>query len=172
MITCPHCGQLLPDGTAFCSNCGIAMPQISPQPQQDSCNPYMQQPYGQPMQNSYGQQPQMPANPYVSGQSAPANGKAVASLILGIVSILCLCLLFAGNALYMSAAIVPGIIGLVLGIFARKDAKRVGAASPAATAGITCSIIGMGIALLMIIFIIVVAIGLVATDSTDILDNL
>jgi cbb3-type cytochrome oxidase subunit 1 len=62
-------------------------------------------------------------------QSAPSNGKAIASLVLGIVSIV-FCVYGIG--------IVTGIIGLVLGISAKKENP-----SGMATAGIVLSIIGI-----------------------------
>lgn len=161
MLICSNCGQSLPDGTAFCSNCGNTIPQYPPP------TPYPQQNAGQMPFQPQGIYP----NPQYPSQPVPSNGKATASLVLGILSLLFLCLLFAGNALYMCAAFLPGIIGLILGVLARKEAKRLGRTSSAATAGIVCSIIGIAIALLMLLFIIIVAIILVATDSMDVLDN-
>ena len=40
MITCSHCGQIAADGSAFCPNCGAALPA-----------PYFQQPQ-QPVQQA------------------------------------------------------------------------------------------------------------------------
>jgi hypothetical protein len=64
---------------------------------------------------------------------APNNGKAVASLVLGIVSIV-FCWI------YGIVGIIPGIIGLVLGISAKKETP-----SGMATAGLVLSIIGVAI---------------------------
>lgn len=105
-------------------------------------------------------------------QPVPSGKKGVASLVLGIVALLSLCLLFAGNALYMCIGILPGIIGICLGVSARKDAKRTGTSSEAAMAGLVCSIVAVSIATLMLLIIVVLAVILVATDSTDILDDL
>lgn len=63
------------------------------------------------------------------------NGKAIASLVLGILSLVCI--FFGYGALL---GIVFGIIGLVLGISANKEAK-----SGMGTAGIVMSAIGLGL---------------------------
>ena len=66
-----------------------------------------------------------------------SNGKAVASLVLGILSILCT---FGGSwFLYGSiAGIVLGIIGIVLAVSAKKENP-----SGMATAGMVLSIVGV-----------------------------
>lgn len=127
----------------------------------------VQTPYGQP---AYGQQP-MPYGQGYPSQQPPAGGKAITSLVMGILSILCLCLIFAGNALYMGLSIVPGIVGIVLGTLARGEAKRLGTKNPTATAGLACSVIGLVLGALMILLIVVVAIILLATDSMYLLDE-
>lgn len=65
----------------------------------------------------------------------PSNGKAIASLVLGILA--AVCVFFGYGALL---GIVLGIIGLVLGISAKKEAP-----SGMATAGIVLSIISIAI---------------------------
>jgi hypothetical protein len=62
-----------------------------------------------------------------------SNGKAIASLILGIISVVCI--FFGYGALL---GIILAVIGLVLGISAKKTAP-----SGMATAGIVLSIIGL-----------------------------
>lgn len=76
---------------------------------------------------------QYPQTPQASPN--PSNGKAVASLVLGIIS-----LIFIFLGIYAILGIVLGIIGLILGISAKKEAP-----SGMATAGIVISIIGLGI---------------------------
>ena len=63
------------------------------------------------------------------------NSKAVASLVLGILSLVCI---FFGY--FTLVGIVMGIVGLVLGIAANKEAK-----SGMGTAGIVLSAIGLGL---------------------------
>lgn len=65
--------------------------------------------------------------------STPANGKAVAALVLGICSIV-FCWV------YGIIGIIPGIIGLILGIAAKKETP-----SSMATAGLVLSIIGVAL---------------------------
>lgn len=66
--------------------------------------------------------------------ATPNNGKAIASLVLGIVSIV---FFWA----YGIIALVSGIIGLILAISARKEAP----ANNMAKAGLILSIIGLGL---------------------------
>ena len=65
--------------------------------------------------------------------STPNNNKAVASLVLGIVSVVCI---FLGYGSLLGIAL--GIVGLVLGINAKKEAP-----SSMATAGIVLSIVAI-----------------------------
>lgn len=64
-----------------------------------------------------------------------SNGKAIASLVLGIVA--CVCVFFGYGAIL---GIVLGVIGLVLGINAKKENP-----SGMATAGIVLSVIAVAI---------------------------
>ena len=66
------------------------------------------------------------------------NGKAIASLVLGILSIV---LAF----LYWWVGLIGGIVGIVLGVQARKENP-----SSLATAGFVCSIIGVVLCCLML----------------------
>lgn len=74
-----------------------------------------------------------------------SNGKAIASLVLGILA--CVCVFFGYGALL---GIVLGIVGLILGISAKKENP-----SGMATAGIVLSIIS--IAFCAIVFVACVA---------------
>lgn len=64
-----------------------------------------------------------------------SNGKAIASLVLGIISLV---LIFTGYGTIVG--IIAGIVGLILGINARKENP-----SGMATAGIVLSIIGLAV---------------------------
>ncbi len=67
------------------------------------------------------------------------NGKAIASLVLGILS--CVCVFFGIAIIFGEIiGIVLGVIGLVLGISARKECP-----SGMATAGIVLSIISLAV---------------------------
>lgn len=116
--------------------------------------PYGQQPqppYGQQPQPPYGQQPQPPFDPNQpygqqpnSGQQPQNKGLAIASMVLGIVSLVSCCL----NDFFMLAR---AVVGLILGIIYRSKYGKSGMA----TAGIVCSAIALGLAVLLIIFGIV-----------------
>jgi hypothetical protein len=68
-------------------------------------------------------------------QSTPSNGKAVAALVLGILSIV-----FCWIMWIDLIGIILGIIGLVLGIMAKKEMP-----SGMATAGIVLGIVGISL---------------------------
>lgn len=64
------------------------------------------------------------------------NGKAIASLVLGIAALVLA--VFAGMAFYGWIGTICGIVGLILGVMAKKESP-----SGMATAGIVLSIIGL-----------------------------
>lgn len=78
---------------------------------------------------------------------------AIVSLILGIASIIMCCIPYLGIAL--------GIGGIICSVMSSKKQK-----SGLATAGMVCSIIGIVIAVLMIIFNAVI-LGILATSGYD-----
>lgn len=209
MITCETCGELLPDGTQFCSRCGahvgnpaptepIEVPMDTPYPETPPApdtNPYMQsndtaysqqqtyqqQTYQQPVYQQPAPPPQPPyQDPYAqsAGQQQQAygqygqqsyypqlqpnktDGKAVVSLILGILSISTSCSYGFG--------LIFGIPGLLLAMLSRKSTQQQPYGTPnsgnsagLATAGMICSIIGTVLsAIMLIILIILFALGM------------
>lgn len=104
---CKNCGAQNADGIRFCANCGADLSQQV--------------------------QPQF-VNPTPAPVADPGKGLAIASLVLGIISLLCL-------------PIVTGILGIALG----GAAKSKGSKSPMATAGIVCGIIGLAAWVVMLI---------------------
>ena len=102
---CKNCGNTMADGTTFCPNCGA--------------NQAVQAPV-QPQQPVYGYAP----GPQPVAQ--PAKGLAVASLVMGIISIFLL-------------PLVTGVLGIIFGGVAKSKGNRSGAA----TGGIVCGIIGL-----------------------------
>ena len=119
---------------------------------------YAQQNYGYDQsQQGYGtyQQPQQQA--YGSfyqtqyGYNQPASsgkGMAIASMVLGIISIPAICFWIVG--------LPCAIVGLILGILYNKKNEH----SPMATAGIVCSIITIALLVLVLILCIVGAVSL------------
>ena len=102
-------------------------------------------PYQAPQQtNSYGNAnnpyPQQPV--YTVPQPKPANGMAIASLVLGILSIVCCCAGFFG--------ILPGVIGLILAIICFSKGNKGGMA----VAGLVLNIIGVALAVVALIMLI------------------
>jgi len=141
MKICNNCGSQMPDEAVSCTVCGapLAASQIPQQPdyqqqayQQQAYQQqaYQQQPYQQQayQQQAY-QQPYQQAYQQPYGAAVPGNGKATASLVLGILS-----LILCGLPL--------GIIGIVLGVQARNAMPEGTPGRGKATAGLVCSIIG------------------------------
>lgn len=105
-MICPKCGTNNAEGVAFCANCGTAMENTPVQPA-----------YNRP---------------------APAqNGKglAIASMVLGIVSLIMF-------------ALIAGTLAVVFGAMAKKKGYTGGMA----TAGLVLGVIGLATWLLMMIF--------------------
>ena len=142
MKICNNCGSQMPDEAVSCTVCGapLAASQIPQQPdyqqqayQQQAYQQqaYQQQPYQQqPYQQQAYQQPYQQAYQQPYGAAVPGNGKATASLVLGILSLIILC------------GLPLGIIGIVLGVQARNAMPEGTPDRGKATAGLVCSIIG------------------------------
>lgn len=102
--------------------------------------------YQQPQQQAYGSFDQ---TQYSYNQPASSGkGMAIASMVLGIVSIPGICFWIVG--------LPCAIVGLILGILYNKKNEH----SPMATAGIVCSIITIALLVLVLILYIVGAVSL------------
>ncbi len=123
---CPKCGVQNADNSASCANCGFQFNQTVQQPIQQPVyqQPVYQQPYAVP--------------------SVPGKGLGIASMVIGIVSLALFCTGWV--------AIICAIVGVALGGVGLYKAKQVGMKNGMAVAGITCSIVSLGI--LIILFII------------------
>ena len=86
---------------------------------------------------------------YGVAPAVPGKGLGIASMVLGIISLVLFCVWYI--------AIPCAIIGAALGGVALSKAKAVGMKNGVGTAGLVCSVIALGLAL---IFIILAAIGL------------
>lgn len=134
MAFCKHCGNQIEDNAAFCGVCGQAQNAAEPQA------PVYQAPV-QPQQPVYVA-PQAPVNPYAQ-PVVPGKGMGVASMVLGIVSLVLFCVWYL--------AIPCAIIGAALGGVAQSKAKAAGVKNGMAVAGITCSCIALGVAILFLL---------------------
>ena len=145
---CESCGSYIPDGQAFCSNCGAtapqpaqpAQPEVQPapavaepvaqpvqpvyqQPVAQPVQPIYQQPVAQPVQPMY-QQPVYAAQPVAGMQAAPvkrSNGAAVVGMIFGILAFV----LFWVPVFNIFTTALFGLLGLIFSIvgLAKKNAK-------------------------------------------------
>ena len=116
LFICPQCGKEIDENEQACPYCGLQLNQSS------QGNPY-QQPY--PMQN---QQPQ------------GSSGLSIASMVLGILSLVFSCL---------GVGWILGIIGLILGIVALFNKNQ---GRGMAIAGITTSALSIFFIVILLIF--------------------
>ncbi len=113
---CPYCGATTNENQSHCTNCGASLTAQPTQPTQVS----------QPTANR-----------------SPGLGFAIASMVLGIVSLVLFCIIYV--------AIPCAIVGVALGGVALNKAKKAQAKSGMAVAGITCSCVALGILIILII---------------------
>ena len=146
---CTNCGNYNPEEAKVCSSCGSPLSTGTATRQENPTAGY--QPYNP--QQTYGQTPY--ASQPVTPTEIPGKGAGIASLILGILSLVFFCLYYI--------SIPAGIAGIVTGCVAISKAKSVGAKNGMGVAGIVCSIIGMVIC----IAITVAAVGFLVTEFGD-----
>ena len=150
MKFCTNCGAQLQDEVAFCTNCGAqqvaaqqpvveAQPVVETQPVVEAQPVYQQPVYQAPAQPVY-QAPVAPA-------SVPGKGLGIAGMILGIISLVFVCVFYI--------CIPCSIIGLILGCVGNSKAKAVGMKNGMATAGVACSSIALGITLVILLLAVV-----------------
>ena len=129
LMKCPQCGSQFPDNTRKCPVCDYILDGSGYYEPESDISQY-EPPYG----SVYEERP----------EQTGGTGLAIASMVLGIVSIVLTCL-FIG--------ILPGIVGLILGIISiAKDKPGKGMA----VAGIVTSAIG--IVLFFLVFAVILAI--------------
>lgn len=135
---CPNCGMNNADGVTFCANCGSQLENQQAPQQPEYQAPY--QPY--PSQPAYNAAPAPKA-------SVPGKGLGIASLILGIISIVTLCLA------YTSVPLICGILSFIFSLVGKSQSKKAGASNGCAVAGLILSIICIAIHLLALFLVII-----------------
>ena len=162
MKKCTQCGQTFGDDAVFCGNCGgtafepvadTGAPQTPPPQQayyQPQTPPPQQQQYYQPNQPPVYQQPIGAAYQ----QDPPGKGAAVASLVLGIISLVLCWWGWVGVV-----AIIMSIIGIVLGINGRKQLQPEQGRGMA-TGGLVCSIIALVLSSIVFVSCVICAASL------------
>lgn len=161
---CVSCGKTLKPKMRFCNCCGTQVtitpvtPPASTAPATQSFAPlptagitytdHATQGAGSVVSSqcvNY-QQPQqqlvLPATALHKPIHPPGHGMAIASMVLGIISVVFCWVFYFG--------IPCSIVGLVLGVIGKKKNSEAGATSGMATAGIVCSIIALAINILLI----------------------
>jgi len=134
---CNHCGAACDDGAKFCPACGVDF--SAPTPVQPGYQPPV---YQQPIQPVY--QPPIYQQLYPVVPAVPGKGQGIASLVLGIISLVLL--------ISIDVSFICAIVGIILGSVAISKAKSVGMKNGFAVAGLTCSIIA--VCLMIIIFVL------------------
>ena len=160
---CTNCGNYNPEEARNCSSCGMPLnrstepgteqgnvsytqtdpnPYMTQQPVQTQQyygqTPYGQTPYGQ---SSYGQPlyGQPPITAERKSGKMPGKGAGIASLVLGILSLILFCIpVFAG---------ILSIIGTILGIVSVSRSSEAGRVCGMGIAGLICSAMGLFFAL-------------------------
>lgn len=89
------------------------------------------------------QQPQ----PYPQNPQQPTNGKAVASLVLGIIA--AVFMFFSGTIVLGFVSIILAVIGLVLGVQARREMPQ--GTAGMATAGMVLSIVVLALTVIIMV---------------------
>lgn len=89
------------------------------------------------------QQPQ----PYPQNPQQPTNGKAVASLVLGIIA--AVFMFFSGTIVLGFVSIILAVIGLVLGVQARREMPQ--GTAGMATAGMVLSIVVLALTVIVMV---------------------
>ena len=139
-MVCTKCGFTNEAEAKFCASCGAALSAPVVEPVADTyTNPA--EAYTAPVQNpapvySAPYQYSAPAQPIAQ----PGKGFAIAGMVCGIVSLVCI------------VPLITGLLGIIFGAVAKSKGFQGGMA----TAGIACGAIGLG---LWMFSVIIVAIG-------------
>ncbi len=184
---CLKCGTQNADGVQFCAGCGAPMLTETAQPiPPESVNPPMPEQAAVPTPEAttapafeqtptyqqsvppvqpqafppVQQQPIPPVPPVqvvyqVAAPPVPGKGLGIASMVVGIVSLVLFC--------EWIIAIPCGILGIILGAVGKSKAKAAGIQNGPALAGIICSSIGLGLAILFLVFIFFM-VGMLAAE--------
>lgn len=146
---CRNCGAACADGAKFCPACGtdlsVAAAPVEPVYQQPVQPVYEQPVYQQPVYQQPVYQQPVYQQPY-QAPVVPGKGLGIASMVLGIIALVLFCVLYI--------AIPCAIIGAILGGVAMNKAKQAGVKNGMGVAGLTCSLIALGV---LVIYWILVA---------------
>ncbi len=130
-VTCKNCGAENEDDQNYCKSCGQPLRTDSADKNEPGSPPQYQQ------QTTYTNQPQ---------SDNGNNGYAVASMVLGIVSIVTCCV-----------PIVGVVCGVVAVVFSRKM-NRVGLVNSYTRAGFVCGLLGIGLSVLAFVYSVIVSV--------------
>jgi hypothetical protein len=152
---CESCGNFVPDGQAFCANCGAPQPktsapvtQAAPVAAQPVVQPVVQPVYQQPVYTSPAptvivQQPAVAAaaTPVAKPEPKKGNGPATAGLVFGILTFI-----FSFASYFVSLFALLGLIFSIIGLCKKAPGKG------KAIAGLILTVLGVISAVLFTIF--------------------
>jgi len=153
---CKNCGTELKDGALFCHGCGAEIKKVQSAPVNENViantDVINEKPQPTEAQPTYAPSPFL--QPYamntpVQSEKKDSSGFAVASLVLGIISLLPIC----------CVNLITAILAFIFGLISLKSSKK-----GLAIAGIVLSIIAVLIAVVTIIFTFI---GMAATSEID-----
>lgn len=130
---CQNCGSKVEDGLNFCPACG--KPVANP----NNAQPPVQPTYSPATPPQYGFKPPV----------VPGKGLGIAGMVCGIVSLVLFCIWYI--------SIPCAIVGAILSALAKNKASEVGMDNGMAKAGIVCSWIALGLAILFIVIVAIIA---------------
>jgi len=161
-MICPSCNASNLEGAQFCTGCGATLPTYSapevsqPVPEAPPVPPTYAAPpaptyqappnYAAPPSYNQAYTP-YPVAPAAGGGSGSKDWAAIASLVLGIVSIPCCCLSVMYFWIGIFISLAAGILGVVFGVMGMKSNKK-----GMAIAGLVCGIFGLIFSLSAFIF--------------------
>mgnify|MGYP003565881667 CR=1 FL=1 len=159
MLSCGQCGAHNLDDAEFCRNCGKHLTQIETRTEETPSSPPLSpQNHQLPPDESLdtltsGSIPSVTNQPqyYYPVVVIKTNGKAIASMILGIIGLFFFCFLFW---------IACSTIALILGYIARREITASGGLQTGdnmALAGIICGWAGLAIGILWVTFLAIYA---------------
>lgn len=153
---CSFCAASIPKGAANCVNCGTqiapAAPQVQPAPVQRPVAP------AAPVSVVPGSQPQPPANK----KSTAKDGLSIASLITGVLSIVCCC-----------SILLPVPLGIAAMILSKKSTQKSGTTDNLSKAGKICGLVGIIIGgLALVAALVILVIGLISGDLEYWINNI
>ncbi len=162
MKNCPKCGARVPDNATVCIECKTEFNVSQASGKQERASATIAVPEQSQVESAYfpTDYPQQPQN------AAPeSTGKAVVSLVLGIIGLFIGIFAFAIPFVPAFYGIILCLIGIVLAVKARNRIPVGVSGRGLATAGLTLSVVGLILSLIQSLIFVCAVLGLAALCS-------